>query len=94
MFETKEAGFSFASVFKRKKKLQFSFIPELQAKRLQLDGGERGDRADRKRKSRFGDEEDIIPEKTLIPMVIDEILIKICFLNVYSRAVQPRWVYK
>ncbi|XP_073957736.1 splicing factor 45 [Choristoneura fumiferana] len=45
---------------------------ELQAKRLQLDGGERGDRADRKRKSRFGDEEDIIPEKTLIPMQPEE----------------------
>ncbi|XP_061708786.1 splicing factor 45 [Cydia pomonella] len=45
---------------------------ELQAKRLQLDGGDRGDRSDRKRKSRFGDEDDIIPEKTLIPMQPEE----------------------
>lgn len=41
----------------------------MQAKRLQLDGGDRSDRSERKRKSRFGDEEDVIPEKTLIPMV-------------------------
>ncbi|XP_063357577.1 splicing factor 45 [Cydia amplana] len=45
---------------------------ELQAKRLQLDGGDRTDRSDRKRKSRFGDEDDIIPEKTLIPMQPEE----------------------
>ncbi|XP_063395209.1 splicing factor 45 [Cydia fagiglandana] len=45
---------------------------ELQAKRLQLDGGDRADRSDRKRKSRFGDEDDIIPEKTLIPMQPEE----------------------
>lgn len=38
-------------------------------KRLQLDGDTRNDRSERKRKSRFGDEEDIIPEKTLVPMV-------------------------
>lgn len=41
----------------------------MQAKRLQLDGPDRNDRSERKRKSRFGDEEDIIPEKTLIAMV-------------------------
>lgn len=34
-----------------------------------MDGGDRNDRLDRKRKSRFGDDEDPIPEKTLIPMV-------------------------
>ncbi|CAH2050331.1 unnamed protein product, partial [Iphiclides podalirius] len=45
---------------------------ELQAKRLQLDGGDRSDRSDRKRKSRFGDDEDTIPEKTLIPMQPEE----------------------
>lgn len=39
----------------------------MQAKRLQLDGGDR-DRSERKRKSRFGDD-DAIAEKTLIPMV-------------------------
>lgn len=43
-------------------------ISEIQAKRLQLDG-DRGDRIERKRKSRFGDDEDTIPEKTLVPMV-------------------------
>lgn len=43
----------------------------MQAKRLQLDGGDRSDRSERKRKSRFGDDDDdAIPEKTLIPMVI------------------------
>lgn len=43
----------------------------MQAKRLQSDGSnDRSDRSERKRKSRFGDEEDnVIPEKTLIPMV-------------------------
>ncbi|KAJ2947830.1 hypothetical protein O0L34_g9617 [Tuta absoluta] len=41
---------------------------EMTAKRLQLDG----DRPDRKRKSRFGDDEDIIPEKTLVPMQPEE----------------------
>lgn len=46
----------------------FSYISEMQAKRLQLDGGDR-DRLERKRKSRFGDD-DAIPEKTMIPMVI------------------------
>lgn len=45
----------------------------MQAKRLNLDGNERSDRSERKRKSRFGDEEDVIPEKTLVPMVL-------CFL--------------
>ncbi|XP_045494990.1 splicing factor 45 isoform X2 [Colias croceus] len=44
---------------------------DMQAKRLQTDGGDR-DRSDRKRKSRFGDEEDAIPEKTLIPMQPEE----------------------
>lgn len=43
---------------------------ELQAKRLQSD--DRGDRLDRKRKSRFGDDEDIIPEKTLVAMQPEE----------------------
>lgn len=42
----------------------------MQAKRLQLDGDNRNDRSERKRKSRFGEEEDIIPEKTLVPMVV------------------------
>ncbi|XP_060805947.1 splicing factor 45 [Amyelois transitella] len=42
---------------------------EMQAKRLQSDGS---DRSDRKRKSRFGDEEDVTPEKTLIPMQPEE----------------------
>lgn len=41
----------------------------MQAKRLQLDGPDRSDRLERKRKSRFGDEDDIIPEKTLVAMV-------------------------
>lgn len=41
----------------------------MQAKRLNLDGSERSDRLERKRKSRFGDDEDVIPEKTLVPMV-------------------------
>lgn len=41
----------------------------MQAKRLQLDGPDRNDRLERKRKSRFGDEEDFIPEKTLVAMV-------------------------
>ncbi|XP_045781016.1 splicing factor 45 [Maniola jurtina] len=45
---------------------------EMQAKRLNLDGNERNDRADRKRKSRFGDEEDVTPEKTLVPMQPEE----------------------
>ncbi|XP_050348147.1 splicing factor 45 [Nymphalis io] len=45
---------------------------EMQAKRLNLDGSERSDRLERKRKSRFGDEEDIIPEKTLVPMQPEE----------------------
>lgn len=45
------------------------FFSEIQNKRLQLDGGDRIDRPDRKRKSRFGDDEETIPEKTLIPMV-------------------------
>ncbi|KPJ16711.1 Splicing factor 45 [Papilio machaon] len=45
---------------------------EMQNKRLQLDGGDRTDRTDRKRKSRFGDDEDTIPEKTLIPMQPEE----------------------
>ncbi|XP_013134775.1 PREDICTED: splicing factor 45 [Papilio polytes] len=45
---------------------------EIQNKRLQLDGGDRIDRADRKRKSRFGDDEETIPEKTLIPMQPEE----------------------
>lgn len=45
---------------------------EMQAKRLNLDGSERGDRSERKRKSRFGDEEDVIPEKTLVPMQPEE----------------------
>ncbi|XP_026319952.1 splicing factor 45 [Hyposmocoma kahamanoa] len=45
---------------------------EMQAKRLQLDGPDRSDRSERKRKSRFGDEEDIIPEKTLIAMQPEE----------------------
>ncbi|CAH4031089.1 splicing factor 45 [Pieris brassicae] len=43
---------------------------EMQAKRLQLDGGDR-DRSERKRKSRFGDD-DAIPEKTMIPMQPEE----------------------
>ncbi|CAH2102600.1 unnamed protein product [Euphydryas editha] len=45
---------------------------EMQAKRLNLDGNERGDRSERKRKSRFGDEEDVVPEKTLVPMQPEE----------------------
>lgn len=45
---------------------------EIQAKRLQLDGDNRGDRSERKRKSRFGDDEDTIPEKTLVPMQPEE----------------------
>ncbi|KAM3967430.1 splicing factor 45 [Aphomia sociella] len=45
---------------------------EMQAKRLQLDGNDRSERSDRKRKSRFGDDEDTIPEKTLIPMQPEE----------------------
>ncbi|XP_049878039.1 splicing factor 45 [Pectinophora gossypiella] len=45
---------------------------EMQAKRLQLDGTDRSDRSERKRKSRFGDDEDITPEKTLIPMQPEE----------------------
>ncbi|CAB3239929.1 unnamed protein product [Arctia plantaginis] len=45
---------------------------EIQAKRLQLDGDPRNDRSERKRKSRFGDDEDIIPEKTLVPMQPEE----------------------
>ncbi|CAK1601959.1 unnamed protein product [Parnassius mnemosyne] len=45
---------------------------ELLAKRLQLDGGDRNERSERKRKSRFGDDEPIIPEKTLIPMQPEE----------------------
>ncbi|KPI94827.1 PREDICTED: splicing factor 45 [Papilio xuthus] len=45
---------------------------EMQNKRLQLDGSDRIDRTDRKRKSRFGDDEDTIPEKTLIPMQPEE----------------------
>ncbi|CAH0695163.1 unnamed protein product [Spodoptera exigua] len=44
---------------------------EIQAKRLQSDG-DRGDRSERKRKSRFGDEEEIIPEKTLVAMQPEE----------------------
>lgn len=51
-------------------KIAMLSITEMQAKRLQLDGGDRSERSERKRKSRFGDEDDIIPEKTLIPMVI------------------------
>ncbi|XP_068626450.1 splicing factor 45 isoform X2 [Battus philenor] len=45
---------------------------EMQAKRLQLDGGDRNERLERKRKSRFGDEDDTIPEKTLIPFQPEE----------------------
>ncbi|CAG9796652.1 unnamed protein product [Diatraea saccharalis] len=45
---------------------------EMQAKRLQLDSGDRNERSERKRKSRFGDEDEIIPEKTLIPMQPEE----------------------
>ncbi|KAG6457718.1 hypothetical protein O3G_MSEX010464 [Manduca sexta] len=45
---------------------------EIQAKRLQLDGADRNDRSERKRKSRFGDDEDTIPEKTLVPMQPEE----------------------
>ncbi|XP_046963559.1 splicing factor 45 [Vanessa cardui] len=45
---------------------------EMQAKRLNLDGSERNDRLERKRKSRFGDDEDIVPEKTLVPMQPEE----------------------
>ncbi|XP_028156023.1 splicing factor 45 [Ostrinia furnacalis] len=45
---------------------------EMQAKRLQLDGGDRTERTERKRKSRFGDDDDVIPEKTLIPMQPEE----------------------
>lgn len=44
------------------------FFSELQAKKLQLDG-DRGERSERKRKSRFGDDEDTVPEKTLVPIV-------------------------
>ncbi|CAK1539944.1 unnamed protein product [Leptosia nina] len=44
---------------------------EMQAKRLQLDGGGERDRSERKRKSRFGDD-DALPEKTLIPMQPEE----------------------
>lgn len=44
---------------------------EIQSKRLQLDG-DRGDRSERKRKSRFGDDEEIIPEKTLVAMQPEE----------------------
>lgn len=39
-------------------------ISELQAKRFN-----EGDRLERKRKSRFGEDEDMIPEKTLMPRV-------------------------
>ncbi|KAL4702969.1 hypothetical protein ACJJTC_008747 [Scirpophaga incertulas] len=42
---------------------------EMQAKRLQLDGI---DRTDRKRKSRFGDDDDVLPEKTLVAMQPEE----------------------
>ncbi|CAG9117728.1 unnamed protein product [Plutella xylostella] len=46
---------------------------EIQAKRLNTDGGDRTDRSERKRKSRFGDDdEDIIPEKTLVAMQPEE----------------------
>ncbi|CAH0724817.1 unnamed protein product, partial [Brenthis ino] len=45
---------------------------EMQAKRLNLDGNERSDRLERKRKSRFGDDEDVTPEKTLVPMQPEE----------------------
>ncbi|XP_075971956.1 splicing factor 45 [Anticarsia gemmatalis] len=45
---------------------------EIQAKRLQLDGDNRNDRSERKHKSRFGDDEDTIPEKTLVPMQPEE----------------------
>lgn len=41
----------------------------MQAKRLNLDGSERNERSERKRKSRFGDDDEVIPEKTLVPMV-------------------------
>ncbi|XP_026731368.1 splicing factor 45-like [Trichoplusia ni] len=44
---------------------------ELQAKKLQLDG-DRGERSERKRKSRFGDDEDTVPEKTLVPIQPEE----------------------
>ncbi|XP_041975447.1 splicing factor 45 [Aricia agestis] len=44
---------------------------EMQAKRLNLDGSERGERSERKRKSRFGDD-DAVPEKTMIPMKQEE----------------------
>ncbi|XP_050666279.1 splicing factor 45 [Leptidea sinapis] len=45
---------------------------EMQAKRLQLDGNDRTDRTERKRKSRFADDDEVIPEKTLIPMQPEE----------------------
>ncbi|XP_059053009.1 splicing factor 45 [Achroia grisella] len=46
---------------------------EMQAKRFQHDSNDRNEtRLDRKRKSRFGDDEDSIPEKTLIPMQPEE----------------------
>lgn len=41
----------------------------MQAKRLNLDGSDRNERSERKRKSRFGDDDELIPEKTLLPMV-------------------------
>lgn len=45
---------------------------EMQAKRLQLNGSDRNERADRKRKSRFGEDEEVIPEKTMVPMQPEE----------------------
>ncbi|XP_052740088.1 splicing factor 45 isoform X2 [Bicyclus anynana] len=45
---------------------------EMQAKRLNLDGTDRGDRSERKRKSRFGEEEDVPQEKTLVAMQPEE----------------------
>ncbi|KAJ0182566.1 hypothetical protein K1T71_001935 [Dendrolimus kikuchii] len=45
---------------------------EMQAKRLNLDPVDRPERSERKRKSRFGDDEDTVPEKTLVPMQPEE----------------------
>lgn len=44
------------------------FITEMQNKRIHE--GDRVDRSERKRKSRFGDDDEVISENTLMPLVI------------------------